>query len=429
MFFLKKKISNNFIFKGDDMGKKMLIVEDNRLESSFFKNFLSENGYEAATASCGQEALKKISEGFLPDLILMDIALEGEMDGIETAKKVLAQYEIPIIFLTGYSSKEMVDKMKSLGVYGFVLKGVDPYAILSSIDIALELFRKKNEITLYQDIYEFTLGETYMVDPETFAFLGANQAARKNLGYAWEEMKAMTIGDILPEYTMESLKEKIFSLAEGKENEIVLETIHKRKNKTTYPVELRLKLNTYMNNKILVVAAYDLTERKKTEEKLRFLSIIDPLTKAYNRRYMTQKLQEEIERARRHKTIFSIVMLDIDHFKKVNDCFGHNAGDIVLQSMVEMIQKRLRKIDVLARWGGEEFLILLPGTSLENAVSVAEELRERLSRMIIPDAKTVTASFGAAAFSDGDTVDTLVLRADNMMYKAKNEGRNCVRYS
>lgn len=96
--------------------------------------------------------------------------------------------------------------------------------------------------------------------------------------------------------------------------------------------------------------------------------------------------------------------------------------------MVEMIKGRIRKIDILARWGGEEFLILLPDTSLENAVYLAEMLRERLSKMEIPEAGRIIASFGVADYFSEDTIDTLVKKADDMIYKAKNEGRNCVRY-
>ncbi|MBZ4688662.1 MAG: hypothetical protein PWQ96_2098, partial [Clostridia bacterium] len=174
--------------------------------------------------------------------------------------------------------------------------------------------------------------------------------------------------------------------------------------------------------------ASDVTKYKKMEEKLRLLSIIDPLTNAYNRRFFRQKLEEEIERAKRNGSKFSLIMLDIDHFKSINDRFGHNAGDLVLKSVTEMIKNRIRKIDTLARWGGEEFVILLPDTTVNNAARLAEELREKLSQMDIPGVGRVTASFGVAEYCPGENVDSLVNKADNMMYEAKAAGRNCVRY-
>jgi diguanylate cyclase (GGDEF)-like protein len=174
--------------------------------------------------------------------------------------------------------------------------------------------------------------------------------------------------------------------------------------------------------------ATDVTKYKKMEDELRNLSFTDVLTNAYNRRYFIQKLEEEIERARRNGNKFSLIMLDIDCFKSINDRFGHNAGDLVLKSMAEFIKNRIRKVDCLARWGGEEFVILLPDTPADKAAVLAEELRESLSRMDIPGVDCVTASFGVAGYCPGDTVDSLVNKADNMMYEAKAAGRNCVRY-
>ena len=163
------------------------------------------------------------------------------------------------------------------------------------------------------------------------------------------------------------------------------------------------------------------------ERELRLLSVTDTLTKAYNRRYFIQKVEDELERAKRSDGKFSLIMLDMDHFKRINDRYGHRAGDLVLKGLADMINSRIRKIDTLARWGGEEFIILLPETVANGAVIVAEELRHYLNTMDIPGVDRVTASFGVAGYGPGDTVDTLVNKADNMMYEAKAAGRNCVR--
>jgi diguanylate cyclase (GGDEF)-like protein len=172
--------------------------------------------------------------------------------------------------------------------------------------------------------------------------------------------------------------------------------------------------------------AWDVTKYKKMEEELRYLAVHDFLTKTYNRRYFSEQLAEEIERVKRGGGQFSIIMLDIDRFKKVNDTFGHHAGDLVLINMAEAIQNRIRKIDTLARWGGEEFVILLPGTSAEQAVILAEDLREIIAAVEMPAASRVTASFGVAGYRPGDTVDSLIIRADELMYQAKATGGNSV---
>ncbi|HNR63247.1 MAG TPA: GGDEF domain-containing protein, partial [Thermotogota bacterium] len=156
------------------------------------------------------------------------------------------------------------------------------------------------------------------------------------------------------------------------------------------------------------------------------ISQLDPLTSAYNRRYLMGKLQEEADRAARTKRPFSLVMLDIDHFKQINDRFGHQWGDTALKALVGMIKKRIRKIDTLGRWGGEEFLILLPETSGSHAVLLAEELRATLFQTEIQEVGHMTASFGVAEYREGDSVDSLVNRTDDQMYRAKQTGRNRV---
>jgi diguanylate cyclase (GGDEF)-like protein len=143
-----------------------------------------------------------------------------------------------------------------------------------------------------------------------------------------------------------------------------------------------------------------------------------------------QMLKQEIQRAQRTGRSFSVIMLDLDHFKSVNDRFGHAAGDLVLKTIVEVVSKRIRKTDILARWGGEEFIILLPETPVDSATNLAEELCASLSSSLtVPEVGHVTASFGVAGYVPSDTVDTIIMRADNMLYEAKAAGRNCVRYA
>jgi diguanylate cyclase (GGDEF)-like protein/PAS domain S-box-containing protein len=171
----------------------------------------------------------------------------------------------------------------------------------------------------------------------------------------------------------------------------------------------------------------DITEQKLLEEQLRLLSITDPLTGVYNRRFLQETLLKELYRAERHGEPFSLVMLDIDHFKQINDRYGHDAGDQVLQSLVALIQKRVRSSDCLARWGGEEFVLLLPHTGLSAATALAEGLLEDLRTSTVKGVGCVTASFGVAVSKTGDTVVQLVQRADVLMYAAKQAGRACVR--
>lgn len=175
--------------------------------------------------------------------------------------------------------------------------------------------------------------------------------------------------------------------------------------------------------------SWDVSASKKMEEKLVTLSTTDPLTTAYNRRYLLHVLESEISRTSRYNAVFSLIMFDIDHFKNVNDYYGHDAGDEVLKGIVQMMQKRIRKNDVLARWGGEEFIILLSGTGLENAKIFADKLIAELRDMSFEQSGKITASFGVTEHRLNETSDSVLKRVDELVYAAKSDGRNCVRFS
>ncbi|HHN74441.1 MAG TPA: diguanylate cyclase [Acidobacteria bacterium] len=160
------------------------------------------------------------------------------------------------------------------------------------------------------------------------------------------------------------------------------------------------------------------------------MSVTDGLTGAYNKRFLEQVLQREVARAKRHRRPLSVLMLDIDHFKRINDEHGHPAGDAVLRSMAEVIAGRLRIHDFLARYGGEEFTVVLPETDAKGARIVAESLRERVEEYPFRyqgETIPVTISIGYAALDQEDAgAANLLRRADDCLYRAKNAGRNRV---
>lgn len=164
-------------------------------------------------------------------------------------------------------------------------------------------------------------------------------------------------------------------------------------------------------------------------ERLRRESIIDPLTGLFNRRHMTDILQKEIRRASRKEQSMSIVMLDIDHFKQLNDDHGHPGGDEVLRELGALIRNRVRAYDIPCRIGGGELLILLPACDVAAAVRVAEDLRAEIARTQVSSfgftIAAPTASFGVATYpAHGDTPEALMAAADAALYRAKASGRN-----
>jgi diguanylate cyclase (GGDEF)-like protein/PAS domain S-box-containing protein len=170
----------------------------------------------------------------------------------------------------------------------------------------------------------------------------------------------------------------------------------------------------------------DISDLKGVEEELRALSVTDSLTGIHNRRYFQERLKAELDRAQRDGLALAVIMLDIDHFKRVNDQFGHAVGDLVLRSLCQRIGHRLRRTDVFCRLGGEEFMVLCPGSDAEQARLLALELWQSVRNVPIEGVGEVTASFGVAGWRPGEGADALLLRADAGVYAAKQAGRDRV---
>jgi len=164
-------------------------------------------------------------------------------------------------------------------------------------------------------------------------------------------------------------------------------------------------------------------------------NIADPLTQTFNRRYLDRRLDEEVARSKRYSLDLSILLLDIDHFKHVNDTYGHQAGDLALTSLGYLLKTELRELDVIARYGGEEFLVICTNTAVKGATLVAERLRQQVEslQIEIPDnvggSQTIQIQISVGAASMGSNINSkenLIQAADQALYRAKNEGRNRV---
>jgi diguanylate cyclase (GGDEF)-like protein len=181
---------------------------------------------------------------------------------------------------------------------------------------------------------------------------------------------------------------------------------------------------------VILGVAFLLHRVTASERALLRIATTDPLTGAHNRRHYMALLSREHHRAERYASAFSVLMLDIDHFKKVNDTYGHAVGDAALKAMVGAASMHLRPSDTLGRFGGEEFVVMLPQTDEVGAVAAAERIRESVAQVAVPaGAQTVrfTVSIGVATFVPKATVEELLESADKALYAAKTGGRNQVR--
>jgi two-component system cell cycle response regulator len=167
----------------------------------------------------------------------------------------------------------------------------------------------------------------------------------------------------------------------------------------------------------------------KYHEEIYRMTIVDGLTQIHNKRYLFESLEREIIRARRHDRPLSLLMFDIDFFKRINDHYGHLAGDYVLRELSDVVQSRIRRDEVFARYGGEEFVIVLPETPMDGASALAENVREKVAGhpfAFQSESIPVTISIGCALVRENDTATELIQRADEKLYEAKRGGRNRV---
>ncbi|MUH01409.1 diguanylate cyclase [Scytonema sp. UIC 10036] len=173
-----------------------------------------------------------------------------------------------------------------------------------------------------------------------------------------------------------------------------------------------------------------LHEQKEFIQELERLATIDPLTQVFNRRHLFALAEQELNRSQRYSSIFSVLILDIDHFKQINDIYGHAVGDRVLTSMAQTVLNCLRTVDFFGRFGGEEFVAFLPERDIDVAITVAERIRENLEKtaILVQEQQIfITVSIGVASYNLADeTVDVIIQRADKALYHAKNQGRNRV---
>ncbi|ADK83298.1 diguanylate cyclase [Sediminispirochaeta smaragdinae DSM 11293] len=195
-------------------------------------------------------------------------------------------------------------------------------------------------------------------------------------------------------------------------------------------INYRNFVTNFRNKKIIEEKNRDLCEKhdqiKRINIELKRISVKDELTGLYNRRKIDDLLKHEWERTIRYKTKFTVIMMDIDHFKKINDTYGHDAGDLVLKKLSRILLDNIRKADSCGRWGGEEFLIICQEADCHQSLILAERFRDTISKHRIPDLPSVTASFGIASSEESSSIQTLLKAADSRLYEAKLQGRNRV---
>ena len=465
---------------------KILSVDDNADNRYLLEILLTAYGHEVISAANGMEALDKLRQ-YPADLIVSDI-LMPRMDGYRlcrACKQDEALRKIPFVFISSSYTEEKDEKFAlGLGADAFIRRPIEPDALMNIIDTVLAKDRSaprphvaKEEAGFLADYAERVVNklEEKVADLETEiaarkkaeealrrerALVGriaetspvgilvvdhegritfANANAEKVLGLPREEIVRRTHD--APDWHITDLAGNPVPQADLPVNRVMSggQPVYDIQHAFAWPNGRRQVLLSISASPLfdqageiegVVVALEDITERKRMEQELERQARTDALTSAASRRHFFARAEEAIRLSRRYSRPLSLLMLDLDHFKLVNDTYGHHVGDLVLKAMVKVAWETLREVDVLGRIGGEEFAILLPETDAEHAFQVAERLRQAVADAKVPfngGSVAFTVSIGSATLVDRDaTIDVFLNRADGALYEAKRTGRNRV---
>ena len=286
----------------------------------------------------------------------------------------------------------------------------------------IELVHQKfNELQRLQKIISKSV--LYTTSDVDAKITSVSQAFQELTGYKEEELIGKSHSIFRDPDTPDEFYQNMWNILD-KNEKFEGELKNFGKNKEVFWIKITIDPMFDDDNNKIGYASY--RENITNTKKLEYISTHDTLTNLYNRAYFNDTIETKIKTAKRYGNEFSLILLDIDHFKKVNDTYGHNIGDEVLIQIAKILKNNIREDDMIARWGGEEFVILLSQTNLDGTYKLAEKLRVIIENSSIINEQKITASFGIGNYNKKQTKTEFFEKVDNSLYKAKNNGRNCV---
>ena len=304
-----------------------------------------------------------------------------------------------------------------------------PIKIIGTTQDITEQVELQKESLELSAIIEESSNEIYIIDKNTAQYLYVNKCAINALGYTLNEILQKNVYSINPALTQKYFNELKKKPLMGKTTN---RAIHKCKDGTLYHVQSYIQSTTYKNIEAYIIFTTDISKQVEIEAKtaeLEQMAYNDPLTKIYNRQKFNDSLIQAKENKKRYGDKLSLIMFDIDHFKNINDTYGHNIGDSVLITLTKIIQQHLRINDIFARWGGEEFMILLPRTDIDEAYNKAKQLRKSIEKYEDTVIPKFTVSFGVTEILDTDKLESYSIRVDKALYQAKIKRNDVVKLS
>jgi two-component system cell cycle response regulator len=450
------------------MSARVLVVDDVEANVKLLEAKLSSEYFDVLSAYNGRTALE-IADSELPDVILLDVMMP-RMDGFEVCRRLKANprtADVPVVMVTALS--DVANRLRGLevGADDFLTKPVNDIALFARVRSLARLKRMMEEWRLREEICGRFAGRdiaaaedggpAVIVIVEEDRFSAAQMAetlrsAGHSVTCAAGCADAQGLVDGETELVILSLSmpssDPLRLVSRCRANEalrqlpilLIAEEIDLiRVAKGLVDLGANDYLIRPVDRQELMARTNTQVRRKRLQDRLQqnyhrglSLALTDPLTGLYVRRYGEAHLDELIERVNQHVTSAAVLLFDVDHFKQVNDTYGHDAGDDVLRQLAARTIKCVRSVDLAVRWGGEEFLVVMPETDLANAAAVAERIRVAVAKDSFTvrssgEKLAVTISVGvAAAMTGADERDQLLKRADDALYYAKSAGRNRV---
>ena len=422
---------------------KILYVEDEKEISNLIKGVLVPVFKEVYTASNGEEALELFVKHGDFDIIITDISMPV-MTGTELIQKVREIVsDFPVVVTTAYSDNKVLLELIESGISAFVTKPVDTKKLVQTIsntveakllrrelrnvnhNLANDLKRTSFELNIILNTQESLIvilnnNEFYLANEQFLNYFG-----KKSINHLKSHTTLLSDLFIDSHSLTNNNFDDLASLLEINHSKMVV----KMKNENNVINSFKLSIRTYQYDGLkYILTLSDITKLKVENDILEYKAHHDSLTKLHNREFFNEALNIETIRSKRYKNPFCVAMLDIDFFKLVNDTYGHDVGDEVLISLAATIKHFLREADIISRWGGEEFIVLLPETIAKNAFIKLDRLRVLIKNKVLNDKlkDPITISCGICQFLEEDTLISIFKRVDTALYKAKETGRDKV---
>jgi two-component system, cell cycle response regulator len=455
------------------MTAQILVVDDVPANIKLLEAKLASEYYDVITAKDGFEALKQVKD-HKPDLVLLDVMMPG-MDGFEACQKMKADPEIshiPVVMVTALSEK--ADRLKGLeaGADDFITKPINDMALFARVKSLIRIKTLLDELRLRDQtssqmginnasantfISDVSGAKVLLIDDDAVQAKQILAKLGESYSATWEadadnavhaakigDYDAVLISTLLADADGLRIASQIKSQEETRAVPLLV-FVDEDDTRAMFKA-LEMGINDYLTVPVdkneLAVRVRTQIRRKRYQEALKSqyqrsvsMALTDGLTGLYNRHYLNTHLENMVRQSMANTKNLALMIMDMDHFKTVNDTHGHDAGDRVLKQLADVIVRASRSTDLAARFGGEEFVMLMPETDPLAALGAANRIRELVAGtdfVINNEGQTIqrTVSIGVASLlSEGDSPEGLLKRADEALYSAKNSGRNNVKVS